>query len=67
MLQQAGEPADYDSILANIKARDERDENRSTAPSKPASDALVIDSSTLDANSVYEAIKLHCQAKGICF
>ncbi|MBO1529952.1 (d)CMP kinase [Psychrobacter sp. F1192] len=59
--------ADFDAILATIKARDARDENRATAPSKPAADALVIDSSTLDASAVYEQVKAYCQKQGICF
>lgn len=63
----AGQNASYGSILATIKARDDRDENRAVAPSKPAEDALLLDSSTLDADIVYQQIKAHCQAQGICF
>lgn len=66
-LLKAGQTADFDAILTTIKARDERDENREAAPSKPAKDALVLDSSNLDANAVYELVKKHCQDKGICF
>lgn len=66
-LKNAGQAADFEAILATIKARDDRDENRTTAPSKPAEDALLIDSSTLDADTVYQQIKNHCQTKGICF
>lgn len=66
-LIEAGQVADFEAILTTIKARDDRDENRTTAPSKPAEDALVLDSSTLDANAVYEQIKKHCQNQGICF
>ncbi|MDO5768309.1 MAG: (d)CMP kinase [Psychrobacter sp.] len=66
-LQQAGQTADYEAILATIEARDERDENRAASPSKPAEDALVLDSSILSAEQVYQAIKTHCQSKGICF
>ncbi len=66
-LKNSGQVADFDAILATIKARDDRDENRSTAPSKPAEDALVLDSSNLDADAVYEQVKKHCQDKGICF
>lgn len=65
-LQKAGQEADYEAILATIQDRDSRDESRAASPSKPAKDALVIDSSTLDADQVYEAIKQHCQTKGIC-
>lgn len=66
-LIDAGQNASYGSILATIKARDDRDENRSIAPSKPAADALLLDSSILDADTVYHKIKTHCQAQGICF
>lgn len=66
-LQQSGQTADYQAILDNIQARDLRDETRSAAPSKPADDALLIDSSQLDADAVYAAIKQHCQQRGICF
>lgn len=66
-LIQAGQQANYQAILATIKARDDRDESRTTAPSKPATEALVLDSSTLDADTVYEQVKKHCQDQGIYF
>ena len=66
-LLNAGQIADFAAILKTIKARDDRDENRSTAPSKPAEDALLLDSSHLDADAVYEQVKKHCQDKNICF
>ncbi len=65
-LERDNQSADFEEILATIKARDVRDETRSTAPSKPAADALIIDSSTLDATEVYTTIKRYCQSKGIC-
>lgn len=55
-LQNSGKSADYDSILADIIARDERDENRAVAPSRPASDALLIDSSEKSADVVFDEI-----------
>ena len=66
-LLNAGQTADFEAILATIKARDDRDENRTTAPSKPAANALLLDSSNLDADAVYEQVKQYCQARGICF
>lgn len=66
-LQEAGEQADYNAILKSIKDRDERDENRAASPSKPATDALVLDSSSMDANAVFAKVKEFCQQKGICF
>jgi cytidylate kinase len=43
-----GEAADEASILADILARDERDQNRAVAPLKPAKDAYLLDNSHLD-------------------
>lgn len=53
-LQNAGKKADYAQILAEIKERDDRDRNRIVAPLKPASDAVVIDSSKMDISEVYQ-------------
>ena len=33
----------YEEVLADVKARDERDANRSVAPMKPAEDAVILD------------------------
>jgi cytidylate kinase len=43
-----GEPADEAAVLADILARDERDQNRPVAPLKQASDAYLLDNSHLD-------------------
>ena len=43
-----GEAADEATILADILARDERDQNRAVAPLKPAKDAYLLDNSHLD-------------------
>src|SRR5262249_21739622 len=43
-----GEEADEAMILADIIARDERDQNRPIAPLKPAKDAYLLDNSNLD-------------------
>jgi cytidylate kinase len=43
-----GEEADEAAILADILARDERDQNRAVAPLKPAADAYLLDNSNLD-------------------
>lgn len=55
-LQNLGKVADYEAILADIVARDERDENRVAAPSRPALDAYVIDSSNKSADEVFDEI-----------
>jgi CMP/dCMP kinase len=46
--QARGEDADEAQILADILARDERDQNRPIAPLKPAKDAYLLDNSKLD-------------------
>lgn len=53
-LQKMGQAANFETILAEIQRRDNQDENRPIAPSKPASDALIIDSSNLTADEVYK-------------
>jgi CMP/dCMP kinase len=46
-----GEDADEAVILADILKRDERDQNRATAPLKAAPDAYLLDNSHLDIES----------------
>lgn len=53
-LMAVGKSADYNEILREIKERDDRDRNRAVAPLKPASDAVVIDSSNMDIAAVYQ-------------
>jgi cytidylate kinase len=43
-----GEDADEAAVLADILKRDERDQNRATAPLRRADDAHVLDNSNLD-------------------
>lgn len=64
-LANAGEQADEQAILAQIVSRDERDSSRSVAPAKPASDAIVIDSSTIDADAVFAQVWQLCQERGL--
>ena len=46
-LNAAGHPITYEEVFADMKARDDRDLNRSTAPLKPAPDAVIIDTTNL--------------------
>jgi cytidylate kinase len=43
----------YSRVLQDMKERDARDRGRTVAPLTPAEDALVIDSSKLDADAVF--------------
>jgi cytidylate kinase len=53
-LQEKGDGAIYARVLEDMRERDARDTARSTAPMKPADDALIIDTSALDADQVFE-------------
>lgn len=53
-LQGMGLDVKISDILANIVARDKRDMERTVAPLKPADDAYIIDSSTLNIDEVFE-------------
>jgi cytidylate kinase len=54
-LRGRGEAEDEAAVLADIKARDERDTNRAIAPLKPASDAVLLDTTHLDISSAVRA------------
>lgn len=46
-MQAKGETVDYESVLANVKERDDRDQNRAESPLRQADDAIVIDNTDL--------------------
>lgn len=52
-LKDKGEDVSYDVILKDLKERDERDSKRATAPLKPADDALILDTSDMDADKAF--------------
>lgn len=62
-LKDKGHDVSMRRLLADIKARDERDANRIVAPLVPAKDALVIDSTLLDISQVLEKIELFVEEK----
>lgn len=53
-LLSRGLSTDYETVLADMKERDERDSSRDTAPLKPAADAHIIDTSVLTESEVME-------------
>ncbi len=55
---QKGIAADYNEVLADVKARDARDSNRAAAPMKPAADAIIFDTSKLN---IQEVTKKACE------
>ena len=65
-LRSQGEKADYAAVLADIVRRDERDKNRAAAPLMAAKDAIVLDTTTLDAEAAFQAalaIVMGCAAR----
>ncbi len=58
-LEGRGMRAHLGDVLADIRARDQRDSTRDVAPLKPAFDAIQLDTSNLDLDSaIAEAIRL---------
>ena len=55
-LQEAGQHPNYDEILRLIEERDYRDKNRAASPLKPAEDAIIIDTSSLNLQQVIDAV-----------
>lgn len=53
-LEQAGLVADYNKILQDIQERDRRDTERTTSPLVPAADAILLDSTTMDIQAVFD-------------
>lgn len=64
-LREAGLEATIAPLLAEIRARDERDRNRSTAPLKPADDAEVIDTTSVSAEGVLKKVLDLAASRGL--
>jgi cytidylate kinase len=55
-LKEKGIDASLSDLAAEIRERDDRDRNRAVAPLKPAPDAVVIDSTSLDIDEVLDQV-----------
>lgn len=55
-LKEKGFDANLDSILGEIRHRDQRDSSRAVSPLKPADDAWILDCSTLTIDAVVQAV-----------
>lgn len=53
---QKGLQSSYDDVLAQTKERDLRDSSRSSAPLKPADDAVMIDTSDMNIDEVFDYV-----------
>lgn len=54
-LRDKGVAADLPAVERELRARDERDAERASAPLRPADDALVLDTTDLDAEAAFQA------------
>jgi len=55
-LQQKGINVNFNNLLQEIQERDFRDRNRPVAPLKPADDAVVIDSTNMSIDAVFNQV-----------
>lgn len=51
-----GESADFETVLNDIRARDEQDRGRAVDPLRPAPDAVLVDTSDLDLDGVLRVL-----------
>ncbi len=56
-LQEKGDPATYDEVLADMIKRDYEDTHRETSPLRQAEDAVLVDTSELDFEQSVAAVK----------
>jgi cytidylate kinase len=54
-LRERGETSIYAHVVQEMEVRDARDSARATAPLKPAPDAIVLDTSEMDADAAFRA------------
>ncbi|MEZ9572359.1 (d)CMP kinase [Vibrio sp. 10N.261.55.F4] len=62
-LQQKGLDVKFDGLLSEIQERDDRDRNRPVAPLRPAEDALVLDSTSMNIEQVVEKALHYIESK----
>lgn len=60
-LKQMGKHVNLPDILRELQARDARDTNRAIAPAKPADDMMLIDTTSLDVQGVFQLVLQHVQ------
>ena len=62
-LKEKGDSVNLAALLEEIRARDKRDSERQHAPLKAADDALLIDSSDLGIQDVFERVMAQAKAR----
>lgn len=64
-LLEKGESVSLRALLSDIQARDERDSQRAISPLKPASDALILDSTRLSIVEVLNQVLAYASERGL--
>ena len=64
-LEAKGEKTSFAKVLADINARDEADMNRTAAPLKQAADAILLDTTQMDADEVLKAALALVRERGL--
>ncbi len=54
-LAARGDPITYEEVLADIRARDERDTSRAVSPLRQAEDAALLDTTKMDIDAAFRA------------
>ncbi len=62
-LTAKGRAVDYERILAEVRERDKRDSERAVAPLRPASDAIIIDTSAMNPDDAMTAAVTAIEAR----
>ena len=62
-LRERGEEAIYPRVLQEMRDRDARDSGRAAAPLRPAEDAIVLDTTEMDSDAVFEQVLAVAQAR----
>lgn len=63
-LEQRGRSEDLATLTEQIRQRDTMDRERAVAPLRPAPDALIVDTSALDIEGVFQVLLRHIEANG---
>lgn len=62
-LAARGEAADYETVLADVRRRDESDTMRAAAPLRPAEDAVTVDTTGISLDASFEKLCAAVQAR----
>src|SRR6056297_2496100 len=62
-LTESGHEVSYDEVLADLRARDERDSARAAAPLKPSEDAVQLDTSRMSIDAAVAAAISEVEAR----